>query len=268
MTGLWEPVGGVFWSAPPDDRLTFLRWAIVSAFAAIAAAVIAVCIARRRKQPEWHLRQHMVEIGGAATLIYLVGIIVLTWGRIGTLGSMPLNEVGDFLAGVFGPVAFLWLVLGFLQQGEELRMQATELRNSVEQQASLAATAKQQIDMQAMEREIALKALFTFESNSFIHSRSEGWVQSKVRIKNEGKKALNATIYSDQNVNQGESMDLGDLPEGQQVEVIFDFPLGAITIEGKVWIEYDDATGDRRRETFRYAFLDTEISFVRSKYQS
>lgn len=31
------------------------------------------------------------------------------------------NEFGDFLAGVFSPLAFLWLVLGFFQQGQELR---------------------------------------------------------------------------------------------------------------------------------------------------
>lgn len=47
---------------------------------------------------------------------------------------LKLNELGDFLAGTFGPIAFLWLVLGFLQQGRELRLQAEELRNSVQQQ--------------------------------------------------------------------------------------------------------------------------------------
>ena len=31
-----------------------------------------------------------------------------------------LNEFGDFLAGVFTPVAFLWLIYGYLLQHEEL----------------------------------------------------------------------------------------------------------------------------------------------------
>ncbi|WP_030142143.1 hypothetical protein [Pseudomonas fluorescens] len=59
---------------------------------------------------------------------------------------MPLNNVGDFLAGAFGPIAFFWLILGFMQQGIELRlsadalkMQADELRASVEQQTALVA---------------------------------------------------------------------------------------------------------------------------------
>lgn len=58
--------------------------------------------------------------------------------------SLKLNEKGDFLAGVFSPLAFLWLVYGYLQQGRELkqnteslRLQATELKNSVEEQKKL-----------------------------------------------------------------------------------------------------------------------------------
>lgn len=31
------------------------------------------------------------------------------------------NAWGDFFSGFFAPLAFLWLVLGYLQQGEELR---------------------------------------------------------------------------------------------------------------------------------------------------
>lgn len=68
--------------------------------------------------------------------------------------GLELNELGDFLAGVFSPLAFLWLVLGFLQQGEELkqngealRLQADELRNSVEQQRELVGAAREQIEI-------------------------------------------------------------------------------------------------------------------------
>lgn len=58
--------------------------------------------------------------------------------------SLKLNEKGDLLAGIFSPLAFLWLVYGYLQQGRELkqnseslRLQATELKNSVEEQKKL-----------------------------------------------------------------------------------------------------------------------------------
>ncbi|MEL4722695.1 hypothetical protein [Acinetobacter baumannii] len=54
------------------------------------------------------------------------------------------NELGDFLAGVFAPLAFLFLYLGYRQQGEEmkqntaaLKLQAQELKHSVDEQRRL-----------------------------------------------------------------------------------------------------------------------------------
>lgn len=55
--------------------------------------------------------------------------------------AMPLNELGDFFAGVFSPLAFLFLYLGYKQQGKELKqntealkLQAQELSNLVKEQ--------------------------------------------------------------------------------------------------------------------------------------
>ena len=39
----------------------------------------------------------------------------------------PSNELGDFLAGVFTPVALGWLIAGYFSQREELRAQREEL---------------------------------------------------------------------------------------------------------------------------------------------
>lgn len=83
-------------------------------------------------------------VGGVLTGLYLMLIAALVYCKWDTVPDLKLSDFGDFLAGVFGPVAFLWLVLGYLQQGRELRissealqMQAKELRESVEQQAAL-----------------------------------------------------------------------------------------------------------------------------------
>jgi len=55
----------------------------------------------------------------AITVIWLGGI-GLTW-IFGSLKSPEsLNELGDFIAGVFAPIAFLWLILGYIQQGKQL----------------------------------------------------------------------------------------------------------------------------------------------------
>nr|WP_255500531.1 hypothetical protein [Brevundimonas sp. P7753] len=74
----------------------------------------------------------------------------LRWDKIVLLDP---NSAGDFLAGAFAPLAFLWLVLGFFQQGIELRnsgealwLQGEELRNSVEQQRELVSAARDQLE--------------------------------------------------------------------------------------------------------------------------
>lgn len=71
---------------------------------------------------------------------------------------MTFNEWGDFFAGASAPLAFLWLVIGYFQQGEELsqntkaleqqeralQLQVDELRQSVEQQHKSAIALDQQ----------------------------------------------------------------------------------------------------------------------------
>ncbi|WP_259639404.1 hypothetical protein, partial [Pseudomonas syringae] len=106
-----------------------------------------------------------LEIWGAlGTGIYLIAIVLAVLSDFQSFRELKLNELGDFLAGVFGPVAFLWLVLGFLQQGRELklstdalRLQAEELRNSVEQQRRMADAAVQQIQSAGQALELQLQ---------------------------------------------------------------------------------------------------------------
>ncbi|WP_425063717.1 hypothetical protein [Pyruvatibacter mobilis] len=72
--------------------------------------------------------------GVLGSMLYLLVVVVVLIVE----GKPPpwtedTNEFGDFLAGVAAPLAFLWLVLGFFQQGEELRLQVKEMSDSVKQ---------------------------------------------------------------------------------------------------------------------------------------
>lgn len=87
----------------------------------------------------------LAAIGVFLTFTYLAVLWWLTGDQLHLLKGKQLNEIGDFLAGAFGPVAIFWLVLGFFQQGIELRQgtaalnfQGEELKNAVEQQRLLA----------------------------------------------------------------------------------------------------------------------------------
>ena len=46
---------------------------------------------------------------------------------------MTLNEWGDFLAGTTAPLALFWLVIGYFQHGEELRLNTEALNAQKEE---------------------------------------------------------------------------------------------------------------------------------------
>ena len=104
--------------------------------------------------------------GVVATVVYLFSIAFVLSEKLGELGSLELNNFGDFLAGAFGPLAIFWLVLGFFQQGEELRnsiksldLQTRELKESVMQQKELARISKEQFQLQEKEFNTAIQRL-------------------------------------------------------------------------------------------------------------
>ena len=99
--------------------------------------------------------------GIAITILYLLGIHAVIYclspSSLSNLSEMKLNDWGDYLAGIFGPIAFFWLILGFIQQGTELeqntkalQLQAEELKNSVEQQTQLVIAAQKQLHLDSL----------------------------------------------------------------------------------------------------------------------
>ena len=125
----------------------------------------------------------LTAIGLATTALYVIALYAVFGHRLPELRAQPLNEVGDVLAGAFGPLAIFWLVLGYFQQGIELRvntaalqLQAEELRNSVSQQQALVEVARQQFET---EREVlkherdqiarSLLPIFVFEGFGGTH---------------------------------------------------------------------------------------------------
>jgi len=88
--------------------------------------------------------QGLLQKGIALTIAYLIGLTFLTWNRLPQLLTMELNSLGDFLAGAFGPVAFGWLVLSFIQQGHELRESQAAMNAQIESQREMEKIQKQQ----------------------------------------------------------------------------------------------------------------------------
>jgi hypothetical protein len=121
------------------------------------------------------------KFGLLATSAWLVvGVLVMVFVADHSQPVKP-NEWGDMFAGLFAPVAFLWLVLGFFQQGQELqlsthalRLQAEELKHSVEQQRELVEVTRQQVLANLDEQERKRAAETEAAQPRFVFS-STGW---------------------------------------------------------------------------------------------
>ena len=99
--------------------------------------------------------------GILVTAIWFIGIYGFTKSNGYSL-PIELNALGDFLAGIFAPVAFFWLILGYVQQGKQLdqntkaleqqekvlQLQIEEMKESVQQQTELVNIQKKQYEEQ------------------------------------------------------------------------------------------------------------------------
>ncbi|MGL5839432.1 MAG: hypothetical protein ACRCY3_13115 [Sphingorhabdus sp.] len=157
--------------------------------------------------------RNLVFPGGVGTAVYLLAILIYAISARNALLNMTPNEFGDFLAGCFAPLAFFWLVLGFFQQGDELRnsvaalhLQGEELRNSVEQQRQLVDVTREQLGLDRAVRdaaadEAARKAAPIFHIAGGFSMWSSPTVTSKFIIRNVGAECRNVTITDSDGFN-------------------------------------------------------------------
>jgi len=140
-------------------------------------------------------------LGIVITVLWLALMFGLFLTSDAATRPSKLNEWGDFFAGVFAPVAFLWLVLGYLQQGQELRLstralelQTQELQQSVEQQRQLVMVSREQVtaEVEALAEERRRRrqaALPNFVVYGLGASLNGGRVRYKARVENFGNAA-------------------------------------------------------------------------------
>lgn len=205
--------------------------------------------------------------GALGTVIYLCVIALTVLFKFQDFQSLKLNELGDFLAGVFGPVAFLWLVLGFLQQGRELKLstdalqlQAQELKNSVEQQSIMAQAAMQQIEsqrlalrMQQEEVERSVSPFFRVQGGSRSGGGAGSEIKTSIQVFNDGPSVRDASISFIPPIGDVEQLSLGMLRIGSASGIVsFRFDCPSEDAQGVCLIEYLRADGKRIVEEFTY----------------
>lgn len=94
--------------------------------------------------------------------------------------TLDLNAKGDFLAGVFAPVAFLWLVLGYFQQGKELKLntealllQQQELKQQVIATQEIGSQSARQASVSEKMHQFNLEEYHRMEVNRIAERKSE-----------------------------------------------------------------------------------------------
>ena len=100
------------------------------------------------------MKRTSLHIVAIFSFLYIGFWAAVAYRRWDEFLSMSFNELGDFLAGTIGVLVFVWLVLGYFLQARELnasvkalRLQATELKNSVDQQKSLVTITQKQLSL-------------------------------------------------------------------------------------------------------------------------
>lgn len=69
-------------------------------------------------------------VGGIGTALWLALAFIYAFCHVGIerLSQLDANLLGDFFAGVAAPLAFFWLVIGYVLQRQELALQREELK--------------------------------------------------------------------------------------------------------------------------------------------
>lgn len=210
------------------------------------------------------------------TALYVGGAITIMGAKFDELITLKLNEIGDFAAGVFGPVAFLWLILGYLQQGRELKastdalkLQAKELNNSVKQQEMLVASQERSLINYENSIEPLLKALVVYAG------WDEGRFYCTVSLENYGEYCELITVYSHAKSGASSSTSLDPLFAGDLVTFRF-YDLNEFE-DFQITVEYTARSGIKNAQSFdmetycdedesKHRYIVKKIPFLSSSF--
>jgi hypothetical protein len=151
-------------------------------------------------------RTDYFKIGLTLTATILLLAATYAFVEWDALYKMKPNEFGDFLAGIFGPLVLLWVVMGFLQQGAELKysreallLQARELKASVEAQKNMGEAAWASVHVERDNQKAAENARIRGQQPILIlqmHDTSLGdtWFETKLKLSNIGKDCVGVSL--------------------------------------------------------------------------
>ncbi|MEM8791855.1 MAG: hypothetical protein AAGE80_09555 [Pseudomonadota bacterium] len=194
-----------------------------------------------------------VFIGATLTVGYLGFAFYVLDISNQSFWELKLNEKGDFLAGVCGPVALIWLILGILMQGFELRNSITEIEKTSKANMLIAEVAQKEFDQLMKDRANEETKRKTQLQPRFILASEGGSggtpIRSKFGLTNTGEVATNIKfqIVSEDkvdialNIKERDSLLKNEKIQFALIETRPADSKSIILLE----ISYDDLEGDR-----------------------
>ncbi|UUA73115.1 hypothetical protein [Cellvibrio sp. QJXJ] len=107
------------------------------------------------------------------TAVWLGGVAIYVFCNWCAFVKMEPNAVGDFLAGTMSPLALFWLVAGYRQQGEELRLNTEALKAQLTELALQVEATKELGDSNLLQANVAksMHDFNVFETNRVIEEK-------------------------------------------------------------------------------------------------
>lgn len=200
--------------------------------------------------------------------------------------NLKLNEKGDFIAGILSPLGFIWLIYGYIQQGQELKLniealtlQAEELSNSVEQQKELVKATREELDIikrqsdtQYRKELVQRQPFFHFIDKAVMRRISENVLTSGLKdsdykilvilltFNNSREIAREVRISANiQGLSQTWVKLIDQLPKGStdDIKVVLKYPDcfigGALT--GEIVFDYLDELDEKHYQTYKMEIL-------------
>ncbi|WP_156383713.1 hypothetical protein [Pseudoxanthomonas sp. Root65] len=212
-------------------------------------------------------------IGALLTAFYFSAVATWCIWQWPELAAADASKIGGFLGGVFSPVAFLWLVLGYFQQGQELRqntraleLQAEELKHSVQHQAELVEVTRSQLqaEISRLEQEQerltqAAKPKLRFLSGGASSSGSR--IEARLIGQNVGNTAVDVTLAFEPTLQGFSPMRATTWTRGEQKHFTWAYSTSDVPESVLMTVNYVDAAGVPGVSRFRLTALSNAMSW-------
>ena len=153
---------------------------------------------------EFKRAEKLTKTGFVLTGFWIFVISITSIFRKEPIWALSLNNLGDFFAGTFAPLALLWFIIGYFQHSKELRLQRLELALQREEFNFHGQQAKRQAD--AIEKQVEIDEIALKEGKAGIRPKlvyenttktsSKEGISLNIYFRNIGGPAIKAKLFS------------------------------------------------------------------------